>query len=73
MNESEITALKKNLRAAVPPLQKPELTRDLWPGMLHRFDQRSLRVSWFDWALLGALFATILFFPNVIPALLYHF
>jgi hypothetical protein len=29
-------------------------------------------VPWFDWALLGITAAALLFFPALIPALLYH-
>jgi hypothetical protein len=50
-----------------------ELHRDLWPQMLQRLEQQhSIRVPWFDWALAAIAAATVILFPGVIPALLYH-
>jgi len=72
MKEPEIDDLKKLLKDALPPAQGVELGRDLWPAMLHRLDQRTLRVPWWDWALLATLTAALLLFPGIIPALLYH-
>ena len=61
------------LKQAVAPVRDAELRRDLWPEMLKRLDQeRPMHVPWFDWALAALLSATLLFFPGVIPALLYH-
>ncbi|MBV8514288.1 MAG: hypothetical protein JO260_03215 [Acidobacteria bacterium] len=32
-----------------------------------------IRVHWFDWALAAVATAALVFFPGIIPALLYHF
>jgi hypothetical protein len=60
------------LKQAVPPVTDTELRRDLWPEMLKRLDRQPVRVPWFDWALAACLGAALLFFPGVIPGLLYH-
>ena len=49
-----------------------ELKRDLWPEMRRRLDERTLRVSILDWALLAALAAGIIAYPAGALALLYH-
>ena len=72
MNAQEFKELGEKLRDAVPPLDQPELNRDLWPAVLKKMSDPRVRVPWFDW-LLAALAATVLiFFPGAIPALLYH-
>jgi hypothetical protein len=69
---AEFAQLRGQLREALPPLAQPELRRDLWPDMLRRLEEKPVRVAWFDWALLAAAGAAMVFFPGVIPALLYH-
>ena len=53
-----------------------ELKRDLWPDMRRRLDEgideRTLRVSLLDWALLAAVAAWMIAFPEGVLALLYH-
>jgi hypothetical protein len=75
LNADEFAAMREKLRSAVPPLveleNEAELRRDLWPDMLRRLE-RPVRVPWFDWALLAAASAAAIFFPALIPALLYH-
>lgn len=73
MNSDELDKIRKHLREAIPPVERPELQRDLWPAMLKRLEERKVGVPWFDWVLAAALGATMIFFPAVIPALLYHF
>ena len=70
-DEKELQAL---LKREFPPLQNTALQRDLWPQMLRRLDQQSqpLRIPWFDWLLAAAVAVALLFFPGVIPALLYQ-
>ena len=68
-NEKELRAV---LRREFPPLENTELQRDLWPQMLRRLDTQPLRVPWFDWVLAAAVAATLMLFPNAIPALLYQ-
>jgi hypothetical protein len=48
------------------------LRRDLWPDMRRRLDERTLRVSLLDWALLGAVLVWLVAFPEGALALLYH-
>jgi len=73
--------LRERLRATEPPADG-ELRGDLWPRMLERIAEASrgrelrpspVRVPWFDWALIGLAAAALLFFPALVPALLYHF
>jgi hypothetical protein len=64
--------IKELLQQAIAPVKNTELRRDLWPQMLVRLDQQSIRVPWFDWALAAILSAILVFFPGAIPALLYH-
>lgn len=73
LKEDQFAAIREELRGALPPLEQPELRRDLWPKMLGRLEQPSVRVPWFDWILLGAACAAAIFFPALIPALVYHF
>ncbi len=72
MKEPEIEDMKKLLKDALPATKDSELRRDLWPAMLQRLDQRTIRVPWWDWALLAGLAAALFFFPGIIPALLYQ-
>ena len=62
----------ETLRGAIPAMPREELRRDLWPDMLRRMKRPQVRVPWFDWALLGVAGAAAIFFPALIPALLYH-
>ena len=72
MKEPEVDELKKLLKEALPPTRGAELQRDLWPAMLQRLAQRTVRVPWWDWALLATLAVALFSFPGIIPALLYH-
>ncbi len=49
-----------------------DLKRDLWPDMRRRLDERTLRVSLIDWALIAAIVAWAVAFPEGALALLYH-
>ena len=49
-----------------------ELKRDLWPEMRRRIDERTMRVSLFDWALIAAVAVWVIAFPEASVALLYH-
>jgi hypothetical protein len=69
---NEFNGMREKLRDALPPLQQPELRRDLWPDMLRRIEQTPVRVPWFDWALLAISGAAAICFPALIPALVYH-
>ena len=66
--------LRELLKQNIAPMNDSELRRDLWPQMLRRLEQQQpVRVPWFDWALAAVAAATLILFPGVIPALLYHF
>jgi hypothetical protein len=64
--------LQSLLRGAIDHAD-PELKRDLWPAMRTRLNARTIRVSAFDWALIAAVIAWGILFPNAALALLYHF
>ena len=73
MNQQDDTELRELLKQSIAPVKDAELRRDLWPQMLQRLEkQQPIRVPWFDWALAAVAGAALLFFPGVIPALLYH-
>ena len=72
LQHEEEKELRVLLKREFPLLQNAGLQRDLWPQMLRRLDAQPVRVPWFDWALAAAVAAALLFFPGVIPALLYQ-
>jgi hypothetical protein len=72
MNRHEIDDIKNLLKDSLGPVAGLELQRDLWPAMLRRLDQPAFHVPWWDWTLLAAATALLLFFPGMVPALLYH-
>jgi hypothetical protein len=72
LKDDELAGIREALRQALPPVEQPELRRDLWPDMLRRLEQPPFRVPWFDWALLALTAAALAFFPALIPALVYH-
>jgi len=72
-NDDEVgDLLKQNIARA----ENTELSRDLWPQLLEKLGQPPVRVArdvpWFDWVLAGLAGAALVFFPGLIPALLYH-
>lgn len=71
-HEENNNDVKTLLKKAIAPVQHSELQRDLWPLMLRRLDEQPLRVPWLDWALAAVLAASLLLYPEAIPALLYH-
>ena len=64
--------VKELLRSAVHPTENVDLKRDLWPEMRRRIDQKTMRVSLFDWALIAAVLAFVVLFPQGALALLYQ-
>jgi hypothetical protein len=75
MKEHQQKRIEQLLKASLPAIDARvdrELRRDLWPAMLKRLDEPSPAVPWFDWALLAAVGALLVFFPGAIPLLLYH-
>jgi len=72
MNEPNDEKLRELLRSAVAPVADTELKQDLWPRMLRKLDEQTIRTSWLDWALIALLPLWFFLFPEVILALLYH-
>jgi hypothetical protein len=75
VNEQDQERIKQLLKETMQPVTGQAgapLRRDLWPAMLKRLAARPTKVPWFDWALLAALSALLVFFPGAIPVLLYH-
>jgi hypothetical protein len=65
--------VRRLLKNAIRPVNKPELEHDLWPRMLKKLDeQATLRLSWFDWVLAAALVVSCVLFPGVLPGLFYN-
>jgi hypothetical protein len=84
---NEIKHLLRQAMPPVPPDQLEPHT-DLWPQLRARIDSEhntvraatnihrespGIRIAWFDWALAALAAAALIFFPGIIPALLYHF
>ncbi|HYM61082.1 MAG TPA: hypothetical protein VEZ11_09340 [Thermoanaerobaculia bacterium] len=63
--------MKELLRRAIAPVDV-EPKRDLWYDMRRRIDERTLRLTWLDWALLVATLTFCAAFPESILPLLYH-
>ncbi len=73
MNPHDDKILSDLLKQSIAPVRDAELRRDLWPRMLQRLDEaQPVRVPWFDWVLAALASAALIFFPSVIPAVLYH-
>lgn len=75
MNTHEHERIEQLLKQSLPPTSlqpRVELQRDLWPAMLHRLEEHTVAVPWFDWALLAAVVVGLVLFPGAIPVLLYH-
>jgi hypothetical protein len=75
VNEQDQERIQQLLRETMQPITVQvgaELRRDLWPAMIQRLEARHFKVPWFDWALLAAVAALLVFFPGAIPVLLYH-
>lgn len=72
MNEPSDENLRQLLKSAAKPVGERELRRDLWPEMLRKLDEGAAPVPWFDWVLVALVAAGLVFFPQVIPLLLYQ-
>ena len=73
MSDREIDEMKKLMNGFLAPVGDVELRRDLWPEMQARLARPAIRVPWWDWALLTGATLVAFSFPQLIPALLYHF
>jgi len=71
MSEKDELELRKYLQANVPAVDL-ELRRDLWADVTRSLEKKEKRVPWFDWILLGAAAACLVFLPQIVPMLLYH-
>jgi hypothetical protein len=73
LNNDAREDIKKELGRVFQPVDV-ELQRDLWPAMLRRLEgrERNAPVPWYDWALVGALAATVVFFPGLFLVFAYH-
>ena len=85
---NQIKHLLRQAVPPLPPAQLEPHT-DLWPQLRSRIESQvtadqaasinpgssgiRIRVHWFDWALAALATAALLFFPGIIPSLLYHF
>jgi hypothetical protein len=65
--------LRRAIRSAIPPLAVGGPSRDLWPQVVRRLAPQRARVSRLDWALLAAVVAWLVVFPESVVVLLYHF
>lgn len=75
MNEQDQERIKQLLKETMQPMTGQvgsDMRRDLWPAMQRRLEARPAKVPWFDWALLAAVAALLVFFPGAIPVFLYH-
>jgi hypothetical protein len=69
---------RRAIREALRPVDDQGSSRDLWPSLLHRLEEREPGrlerpgLSLLDWLLLASVPAWALAFPNGILTLLYH-
>lgn len=71
MNEHDERQIREALRQSFPPVDT-ELRRDLWPDVLRKLDTESKGVPWYDWALIAAMAALLLYFPQLVLVFAYH-
>lgn len=69
--ERDDEKIRAILKRAFPPMNA-ELGRDLWPVVLRKLDGPGPLVPWYDWAMVALLAAFFLFYPELVPVLLYH-
>jgi hypothetical protein len=71
-NDREIEFVRKQLRAALPPLNDAELQTDLWPRMLRRLEDTPATFGWRESILAAIVAITFAIFPELLTAMLYH-
>ena len=71
-DERELDFIRKQLMSALPSMSGEELKVDLWPRMLRRLEEPPVIFGWFEAFLLGLVAVTFVFFPGLLPAMLYH-
>jgi hypothetical protein len=73
MSDEDRVRLRYALRAALPPMGTPaDQAHDLLPRLRQRLASRPAPISRFDWALLAALLAGLVVFPETLLLWLYH-
>lgn len=60
------------VRDVIRPVGESELSTDLWPRMLGKLAEPTVRVPWFDWVLAALMVLLCLIVPGAIPGLLYN-
>ncbi|MDQ6803313.1 MAG: hypothetical protein M3041_21130 [Acidobacteriota bacterium] len=60
------------LKSAMPPVKDLEPKHDLWPAMRRKIDEQTIRVPMWDWALIAAVLAWVVIYPQGALTLLYH-
>ena len=68
----ELDFVSRKLRDAMPPSQDYELKTDLWPRMLRRMEETPFQFGWVESVLVGVVVVSFIFFPELIPLMLYH-
>jgi len=72
MSDEDREGLRRALRAALPPIGTRGPAHDLLPRLRQRLASRPAPISRFDWALLAALLAGLVVFPETLLLWLYH-
>lgn len=71
MTDHDGNEIRQALKQAFRPIDD-RLNRDLWPQVLRKLDSRSMRVPWYDWALIAVTVLTVLAFPQLMLVFAYH-
>lgn len=71
MTHNDDREIQQLLKEVLPPVDR-ELRRDLWAAMSARLQASRTGLPWYDWALIAALSAWVLIYPEGILQLLYH-
>jgi hypothetical protein len=72
MSDEDRERLRRALRAALGTMDARGPARDLLPLLRERLASRPAPVSRLDWALLAALLAGLIVFPETLLMWLYH-
>ena len=70
--DRDAEAMCQRLRTALPPWTDDELHTDLWPRMLRRLDEQPAAFGWFEALVAAATLVSCVFFPELVPMMLYH-
>ena len=72
MKQSDDQRIRDLLKSAFPPLGTVEPSQELWPRLRRRIEGSTLRVTWFDWALVALVPAWCIAFPEAVLFLMYQ-